>query len=102
MFNGTFIGIPYWVWAAISAVIAVIYYFTWPRPVNNINTRPVWRHIILRYFHTLTWVFITVSFLVRMAFPPQGETWGDILALTGFGVYLIFLITAYIDRRSVY
>ena len=92
-------GFQYWLWALACAVIATVYYFVWPKPVNNLNSRPKWRHIILRYFHSLTWVLIMISFLVRMAF-PAAQSLADMIALLGFLVYLVFLGTTVVDRRA--
>lgn len=100
MTANSFLGIHFGIWATISAVIAVVYYFVWPRPVNNINSRPLWRHIIIRWFHSLTWLFITISFVVRLAFGADGETAGDILVILGFIFYLVFIVVSNIDRRA--
>lgn len=100
MTANSFLGIHFGIWAAISAVITVVYYFVWPRPVNNINSRPLWRHIIIRWFHSLTWLLITISFIVRLVFSPGGETAGDILVIIGFIFYLVFIVVSNIDRRA--
>jgi hypothetical protein len=84
-----------------SLVIAVVYYFVWPKPVNDINSRPFWRHVILRYFHSMVWVLLAISFLLRLTVgDPLGVVLGDVMAMTAFVVYLVFLAIATIDKRA--
>lgn len=101
MTSNSFLGLHFGVWAAASLIIAVVYYFVWPRPVNNINSRPMGRHIILRYFHSLVWVLMAGSFVLRLAFSDQaGETLGDVTAMLAFAIYMVFLVTATLDKRA--
>lgn len=101
MTANSFLGIHYGIWAAASLVIAIIYYFVWPRPVNNINSRPMWRHMVLRYFHSLVWLTMAISFLIRLTVTSRtGEVLGDVTALLAFAIYLVFLVTATYDRRA--
>jgi hypothetical protein len=89
------------VWVVASLVIAVVYYFVWPKPVNDINSRPFWRHVILRYFHSMVWVLLAISFLLRLTVgDPLGVVLGDVMAMTAFVVYLVFLAIATIDKRA--
>ena len=101
MTGNSFMGVHFGVWAAVSAIIAVVYYFIWPRPVNNINSRPFWRHIVLRYLHSLVWVTMAISFVLRLLLgSPVGVWVGDATAVLAFAMYLVFLVTATIDKRA--
>jgi hypothetical protein len=99
--SNSFMGFHYGLWAAASAVFAIVFYFKWPRPVNDINSRPLWRHLILRWGQSLVWVMIGVSFLLRLAFSaPYDDIAADGLALTAIIFYLVYLGVGVIDMRA--
>jgi hypothetical protein len=72
--------------ALICLVIAVVYVFLWPGRNDRERFRqlPLWRRIVLRWFHSLTWVLIAVACLY----------WSKLTAILAAVVYVIFLVTA--------
>ena len=94
-------GFHYGMWAAASAVFAIIFYFKWPKPVNDINSRPMWRHLILRWGQSLVWLVIGASFLFRLAINSVvGDIIGDVLALMAILFYFAYLAVGVIDMRA--
>jgi hypothetical protein len=76
----------------ICLVLAGAYYFVWPgwKDPGRVRHRPVWSNIVLRWFHSLTWVLLAAACFLRSTLPA---------ALAG-GVYLIFLVALASERRT--
>ena len=78
--------------ALICLVIAVVYIFLWPGSNDRERFRqlPLWRRIVLRWFHSLTWVLIGVACLL----------WSKLTAIAACIVYVVFLVTARLGTAS--
>ncbi|SRR6266850_2270684 len=76
----------------IGVIVAAAYYFVWPgwKDPERVLQRPLWSKIILRWFHSLTWVLLAAACYLRATLPA---------AVAG-GVYLIFILTLAHERRS--
>jgi hypothetical protein len=72
--------------AAVCLVIALVYMFLWPGRKNpeRLQQSPFWQRIVLRWFHSLTWVFIAIACLL----------WSRLPAIAACAIYLIFMIAA--------
>ena len=58
-----FLNLPWFVWAGLALVVAVIYAFVWPQKAASVATG--FRFFILRWGHALTWILLAVNFLLR-------------------------------------
>jgi hypothetical protein len=78
--------------AAICLLIALVYVFIWPGRKNPERTRqyPIWQRIVLRWFHSLTWVLIAVACV----------TWSKLPAAAAFVVYMVFLFATLRARNT--
>ncbi|HEY6182175.1 MAG TPA: hypothetical protein VIW67_08015 [Terriglobales bacterium] len=78
--------------ALICLVVAMVYIFLWPGRNNRELFRqfPLWRRVVLRWFHSLTWVLIAISCLL----------WSKLTAILAAVVYVIFLVTARLRPAS--
>jgi hypothetical protein len=78
--------------AIVCLLIAVVYLFLWPgrKHPERFRQRPFWRRTVLRWFHSLTWIFVALACLL----------WSRALAGVAFAVYLVFLITAARERSA--
>ena len=79
--------------AAIACLfIALVYVFIWPgRKSPEIMQRfSVWQRIVLRWFHSLTWILIAVACVM----------WSKIPAAVAFVVYVIFIVTSLRVRNA--
>jgi hypothetical protein len=78
--------------ALICLLIAVVYLFMWPgrKDPDRVRQLPLWRRMVLRWFHSLTWVLIAVACLL----------WSKLTAVVACIVYLVFLVTARLRTPS--
>lgn len=84
-------GIPWFIAGIGSIVVAVIYSFIWPKELA-VNI-PFWKFIVLRWFHTVVWVFLALSCFIRYTSLAQKEMYAQGLAYVGLAAYIIFIIT---------
>ena len=72
--------------ALICVVIAVVYIFIWParKDPERFSQLPLWRRIVPRWFHSLTWLLIALACLL----------WSKLTAIAACAVYLLFVWTA--------
>jgi hypothetical protein len=88
----TLLGIPWFVWGIACLVIAAIYLVIWPRSRGKaVQPRPLWRRVVLRWFHALVWVLLAASCFVLELQVPGTVAAGSALALLAGLMYLIFL-----------
>jgi hypothetical protein len=78
--------------ALVALVIALVYVFIWPgrRHPENMRRFPLWQRLVLRWFHSLTWILIAVACLI----------WSKFVAAAAGVVYLIFLFTSLRVRNA--
>jgi hypothetical protein len=76
--------------AIICLIVATVYLFMWPGRKNPNPQWSVWTRLVLRWFHSLTWILIAAACLL----------WSKIPAIAAFCVYLIFLITTMRVRKA--
>lgn len=78
--------------AIICTVIAILYIFIWPgrKDPEGFRRKPLWTQIVLRWFHSLTWVLIALAILM----------WSKIPAAAAFLVYLLFIFTMARERNT--
>lgn len=91
-----FLGIPFLVWILLCLMVAFIYSFIYPKIKSDKGNASL-RQQILRWGHSLVWYILAVSFLLRMIDGVE-EVVADIVAWSGFVVYIVFIITLFWDR----
>ena len=91
---------PPLVWASGCAVLAVIYYFVWPRR-RAIGLKRGLRYVVLRWFHSLVWVLLGVSLALHAVRDDGGtaRSVAKVLAVLALAVYVAFLGATYAPRR---
>ncbi len=62
-----FIGVSLFVWAGLAAGMAAMFTVI-QIPMQTSHTTGL-THIVLRWFHSVTWILLALSFLVRGAAP---------------------------------
>ena len=77
--------------AVVCLVIALVYALVWPgrNDPERVQRRTLWARVVLRWFHSLTWVLIALACLF----------WNRVAAVAALVVYLIFLVALNRDRR---
>lgn len=100
--DATLFGLPWFVWGCLSLVVAAVYVVVWPRPRtiggSTLLARPLWRHIILRWFHALAWVLLAISFFLRPSLAFGGAVTANILMVLALVTYAIFIGTLLVER----
>lgn len=90
-----FLGLPWLLWAALALIIAVTYAFVWPR--KTATGMSGIRFFIIRWGHTLTWVLLTVNFVLRGIDPALNGA-ANIIALIGGLMYVLFMFMTFVVK----
>ena len=90
-----FLNLPWFLWAALSLVVAVIYSFVWPH--KNLTVTAGSHFFILRWGHALAWVLLAINFLLR-GISPAWNGLANIVALIGGLLYILFLIMIFVVK----
>jgi hypothetical protein len=79
--------------AAVCGVIALVYVFLWPGRKNpsQVSQLPLWQRIVLRWFHSLTWLLIAVACFY----------WSKLPAIAAGTVYFIYLFVVSRTRALI-
>ena len=95
-----YLGLPFYIWGFICAGVALIYFFVWPKQKPDAPVpRPAGRQFVLRWFHSLVWVFLAVAFFMWAGWLP-GSGIAGVIALVALGLYIAFMVMFLIDRRA--
>ncbi|MDQ3848995.1 MAG: hypothetical protein M3296_00045 [Actinomycetota bacterium] len=82
-----FIGVSWLAWAAVAAVASALFtVIQIPRQTPH-TTGPT--HFILRWAHSITWLLLALSFLIR-GLAPGLTGLADAVGLTALGAYIAF------------
>jgi hypothetical protein len=90
-----FLNLPWFAWAGLTFIIAVIYFFVWPQKAVTISTD--FRFLVIRYAHAVTWLLLAVNFLLR-GLSPSFNGAANLIAMAGGLVYLLFMVTTFIIK----
>jgi hypothetical protein len=91
----SFFNLPWFVWAALALVIAVVYSFFWPK--DRIVDLTGFRFLVLRWGHALTWLLISINFMLR-GLDPKFDGIANLMAATGGLIYLLFMVMAFVVK----
>ncbi len=80
--TGGFLGISWLVCAGIAAAMAAL--FTVIQIPKQTSQKTGLTYVVLRWFHSVTWVFLSLSFLLRGAAPGLSAV-ADVVGLAGLG-----------------
>lgn len=83
----TIFGIPWLVLACVALIVAAAY-VVFDTSMGNSGLR--W--VVLRWFHPLCWVLLTLAAIGKAKITPLPETWAGPIAAAGGVTYLIFAI----------
>jgi len=89
------LNLPWYFWAGVALVIAVIYTYIWPRKVITSTTGI--RYIIIRWGHAVTWILLSLNFIFR-GINPSLDTAANLIALTGGVIYLLFMVMTFVAK----
>lgn len=89
------LNLPWFLWAGLALIIAVIGVYVWPR--NTVTTTTGFRYFIVRWGHTLTWFFLAISLTLR-GIGPDLNGGSSFFALAGGVTYLLFMIMTFVAK----
>lgn len=84
-----FLNLPWFAWAGLALVVAVIYSFVWPQKALAVDTG--FGFFILRWGHALVWLLLTIQFVLRGISPSLNGA-ANLVALAGGIIYALFLL----------
>lgn len=88
-------GIPWIILAAAALAIMIVYLFV---DTSHGATGPAW--IVLRWFHSLCWLFLALAALAMAMTTPLPVHWAKPLAILGGATYAIFAITGLMSAQG--
>ncbi len=81
------LGVSWFVWAGVATFAAALFTVV-QIPKQTWQATGVTR-VVLRWFHSMTWLLLALSFLIRGMAPGRG-TLADTVGLVGLAAYLVF------------
>ncbi|MEZ4866635.1 MAG: hypothetical protein R3C14_35275 [Caldilineaceae bacterium] len=93
------LGIRLTFWAIPCLMMTVLWLYLWPR--DRMPAQVNLRYLILRWFHALTWLLLTLATLTAGLGILGGATTGKVLGLLGLAAYLLFLYTTITSKPNV-
>lgn len=86
-----FLGVPWYIAGSISIVVSIVYFFIWPKEL--VNGIPGWQVFILRWFHSLVWILLAISFFLRYTNVANKKLLVDGFSYGALILYAIFMLT---------
>jgi hypothetical protein len=85
------LGIPYLAWGVVGLALAVLWIFVWPQKNDVLKNSP--QYFILRWFHTLVWLFLSAAGFLSYFNVLGGRYTAQLMSLLALITYLIFMAT---------
>ena len=90
-----FLNLPWFLWAIVALIVAVIYSFVLPHKALTDATGC--RFFILRWGHALVWFLLTINFVLR-GIDSSLNGLASLFALAGGLIYLLFMVMMFVAR----
>jgi hypothetical protein len=94
-----FLGVSWIIWGAIALIIAGLFAVFVPYRKQMAGAEGI-RYVILRWFHSLLWLMLAVSFFLRLTEATAAQGAANLIAAAAGMLYGIFMITLFTSRRS--
>ena len=88
-----FLNLPWFAWAVLSVLIAVVYSVVWPHPAAPVSGG--FRFFVLRWGHALTWLLLAVNFTLRGVDAKFNGVANMMAAAAGLN-YLLFMLLTFV------
>lgn len=90
-----FLNLPWFAWALLATVIALIYAFVWPQKAAEMASG--FRFVIIRWGHALVWLLLATNFVLR-GISPSLNGIANVIALAGGFVYFLFMVMSFVVK----
>lgn len=90
-----FINLPWFVWAVVALLVAVVYLFVWPQKAGA--AAEGFRFFMIRWGHTLVWVLLAVNFVLRGISSSLNGV-ANLIALAAGIVYFLFMVMSFVVK----
>ena len=90
-----FLGLPWFIWAVLALVVAIVYSFVWPQKAMIANSG--FRFFIIRWGHALTWVLLAINFLLR-GLSPSWNGAANLVAMAAGVTYFLFMLMSFVVK----
>jgi hypothetical protein len=88
-------GVPYLIWGGLALVVAAIFVVVIPNKAAVLNASGL-RFLILRWFHSLTWIALAGAAFLRAAGGASGPA--RLIAMAALPLYLVYLFTVIANK----
>jgi hypothetical protein len=89
--TGRLFGIPLVIWGALCCALTVLWVVVWPSAKAAATSG--FRFVVLRWFHTLAWLFLAIAAFLAALDAPGGAATARPVALLALLTYLVFMGT---------
>lgn len=86
-----FLGIPYLAWGVVGLAFAILWVFIWPHRTEVLKNSP--QYFILRWFHTLVWLFLSAAGFLSYFNILGGKNTAQFMSLLALITYMVFMTT---------
>lgn len=90
-----FLNLPWFVWAGLALVVALIYTFWVPQKIAP-DISGI-RLCIVRWAHPLTWYLLALNFILR-GLSPEWAGIANMVAAAGGLMYLLFMFMTFVIK----
>jgi len=87
-----FLNISWWIWGALALAVAGVFVVFVPK-AEKVNALQGLTFVIVRWFHSLVWLLLALSFFMRATENETLTAWANPVALAGGLVYLLYMVT---------
>jgi len=86
-----FLKLSWPVWGFLALIVSGIFAVFVPR-AEKVYAATGFQHFVARWFHSLVWLLLSISFFLRASSQPQLNSLANPLAALAGIVYFIFLV----------
>jgi hypothetical protein len=90
-----FFNLPWFLWAGLAMIFAIVWVYVGPH--TKISAAPGMQYFFIRWGHVLTWVFLSINFLLR-GIDPSLNGAANLVAAAGGVMYLLFMVMTFVRK----
>lgn len=87
-----FLNISWWIWGILALVVALVFAVFVPA-AKKVNALQGLTFVVVRWFHSLVWVLLALSFFLRGTQNETAVSLADPIGLAAGIVYVVYMVT---------